>query len=163
MSALVQSYMSPPPPPLPLNLVVLLFVLIDYMDDISFRKRREEKTGDTHISAPGQWYVYPFCERHKFRWYHISLGICARGYTFTVIPDQDQRSEIFWIMVDQMNRWILVQNGFIDHWSWSGSSPRNTKGKTEKVSKGLSVRKFTQICKWLRTDAFKLHIYICNI
>ena len=28
-------------------------------------------------------------------------------------PDQDQRSEITWIMVDQMNQWILVQNGFI--------------------------------------------------
>ena len=28
-------------------------------------------------------------------------------------PDQDQRSEITWIMVDQMNQRILVQNGFI--------------------------------------------------
>ena len=37
---------------IPVNLVVLLVVLIDYMDDISFSKRR--KTGDTHIAAPGQ-------------------------------------------------------------------------------------------------------------
>ena len=28
-------------------------------------------------------------------------------------PDQDQWSQITWIMVDQMNQWILVQNGFI--------------------------------------------------
>ena len=28
-------------------------------------------------------------------------------------PDQNQWSEITQIMVDQMNRWILVQNGFI--------------------------------------------------
>ena len=28
-------------------------------------------------------------------------------------PDQDQWSEIIWIMVDQMNRSILVQSGFI--------------------------------------------------
>ena len=28
-------------------------------------------------------------------------------------PYQDQQSEITWIMVDQMNQWILVQNGFI--------------------------------------------------
>ena len=27
--------------------------------------------------------------------------------------DQDQRSEITWINHDQMNQWILVQNGFI--------------------------------------------------
>ena len=55
-------------------------------------------------------------------------------------PDQDHWSEITWIKEDQMNRWILVQNGFIssfwstmiqvisDHWSWSGSSQRNTPG-----------------------------------
>ena len=32
------------------------------------------------------------------------------------------------------------------------------KGKTQKFSKGLSVRKFSQTC----TDALKLHIYICT-
>ena len=54
-------------------------------------------------------------------------------------PDQDQWCEITRIMVDQMSRWILVQSGFIgsfdllwsirvisDHWSWSGSSQRNS-------------------------------------
>ena len=52
--------------------------------------------------------------------------------------DQDQWSEITRIMVDQMNRWIHYEQGFIglfdlqymiraisDHWSWYGSSQRN--------------------------------------
>ena len=36
-------------------------------------------------------------------------------------PDQDQCSEIIWIMVDQMIRWILVQSGFIGSFdlAWS--------------------------------------------
>ena len=36
-------------------------------------------------------------------------------------PDQDQWSKIIWIMVDQMNRWILVQSGFISSFDlpWS--------------------------------------------
>ena len=36
-------------------------------------------------------------------------------------PDHDQRSEITWIMVDQMNQWILVQSGFISSFDlpWS--------------------------------------------
>ena len=45
-------------------------------------------------------------------------------------PDQDQWSEIIWIMVDQMNRWILVQSGFISSfylpWSeWSRITDRD--------------------------------------
>ena len=38
------------------------------------------------------------------------------------------------------------------------------KGKTQKVSKGLSVRKFTQTCTCRNSSnaAFKLHIYICT-
>ena len=53
-------------------------------------------------------------------------------------PDEDQWSEITWIMVDQMRWWIHPSQGFIssfnlpwselmisDHWSWSISSQRN--------------------------------------
>ena len=51
-------------------------------------------------------------------------------------PDQDQRSEIIWIMVDQMSQWILVQNGFIGSFNlprseWSritDPDPDNLKG-----------------------------------
>ena len=51
-------------------------------------------------------------------------------------PDQNQWSEIIWIMVDQMNRWILVQSGFIGSfdlpWSeWSlitDTDPDHPKG-----------------------------------
>ena len=44
-------------------------------------------------------------------------------------PDQDQLSEIAWIIVDQMNRWILIQSGFIGSidlpWSeWSRITDR---------------------------------------
>ena len=31
-----------------------------------FLQQENKKTGDTHIPAPVQWYVYPPCERHNF-------------------------------------------------------------------------------------------------
>ena len=37
----------------------------------------------------------------------------SEGAFFKGDLDQDQWPEITWIMVDQMNRWILVQSGFI--------------------------------------------------
>ena len=51
-------------------------------------------------------------------------------------PDQNQRSEIARIMVDQMSQWILVQNGFIGSFNlprseWSritDPDPDNLKG-----------------------------------
>ena len=56
-------------------------------------------------------------------------------------PDQDQWSEITRIMVDQMNRWILVQSGFIGSfdlpWSeWSritDADPDHPKGTHHKT------------------------------
>ena len=69
--------------------------------------------------------------------------------------DQDQRSEITWIMVDQMSQWILVQNGFIgsstmirvisDHWSWYGSSQRNAPMCFITIANGRFAVKHTCI------------------
>ena len=49
-------------------LVVLLFLL----DDTTILPlAREEKTGDTHICAPVQRYVYPSCEHHNIPSLHV--------------------------------------------------------------------------------------------
>ena len=58
------------------------------------------------------------------RWNGIKNQRLSWGAFLWYDPDQDQWSEIIWIMVDQMNRWILVQSGFISSfylpWSeWS--------------------------------------------
>ena len=51
-----------------LNLVVLLFLL----DDTTILPfAGEEKTGDTHICAPVQRYVYPSCEHHNIPSLHV--------------------------------------------------------------------------------------------
>ena len=51
-----------------LNLVVLLFLL----DDTTILPlAREEKTGDAHICAPVQRYVYPPCEHHNIPSLHV--------------------------------------------------------------------------------------------
>ena len=36
-----------------------------------FLQQENKKTGDTHIPAPVQWYVYPPCERHNFPSLHV--------------------------------------------------------------------------------------------
>ena len=36
-----------------------------------FLQQENKKTGDTHISAPVQWYVYPSCERHIIPSLHV--------------------------------------------------------------------------------------------
>lgn len=61
-------------------------------------------------------------------------------------PDEDQLSEITWIMIDQMSRWIHPSQGFIssfnlpwselmilNHWSWSISSQRNAPKMTKTI------------------------------
>ena len=53
----------------------------------------------THVSGP-------CCDSD------IEPGQCKGAFLWDD-PDQDQWSEVTRIMVDQMNRWILVQNGFI--------------------------------------------------
>ena len=71
-------------------------------------------------------------------------------------PDQDQRSEITWIMVDQMNRWILVQSGFIGsfdlQWSeWfpiTDPDPDHPKGTSAPyVTNNLIKLQKSEICQ----------------
>ena len=54
---------------IPVNLVVLLAVLIDYMDDISFSKRRKNR-GYTYRCA-GSVICVSFCERHNIPPLHV--------------------------------------------------------------------------------------------
>ena len=110
-----------------LTLAVLLLVMLEDINDISFSKRR---------------------------YFLIVLRMNISVYG---IPTRDTH------ITRDMCTAIHISRGYTCHChTWSGSTQRNAKGKTQKFSKGLSVRKFTQTCKCLRTDAFKLHIYICT-
>ena len=80
----------------------------------------------THISGP-------CCDSD------IEPGQCKGAFLWDD-PDQDQWSEITRIMVDQKNRWILVQSGFIgsfdlppSEWSWiTDPDPDHPKGTHPK-------------------------------
>ena len=85
------------------------------------------------IEMKGQ-VIYHFLAKNKL---HVKLLCLSLGPFLWDVPHQYQCSEITWVMVDQMNRWILVEewiHQFIwstmiqvitDHWSWSESSQRN--------------------------------------
>ena len=61
------------------------------------------------IEMKGQ-VIYHFLAKNKL---HVKLLCSSLGLFLWDVPHQYQCSEITWIMVDQMNRWILVQSGFI--------------------------------------------------
>ena len=73
----------------------------------------------------------------------------ARGAFLWDDPDQDQWSEITRIMVDKMNRWILVQSGFVGSfdlpWSeWSRITdldPDHLKGTHPRITE-VNMRSF---------------------
>ena len=69
------------------------------------------------IEMKGQ-VIYHFLAKNKL---HVKLLCSSLGLFLWDVPHQYQCSEITWIMVDQMNRWILVQSGFISSFDlpWS--------------------------------------------
>ena len=153
-----------------LTLAVLLLVMLDDINDISFSKRRYFlivsrmnisvygiPTRDTHIT------------RDMCTGIHISRGYACHCHSWSGSAirdhlDHGRSNEPMNPCPEWIHRfiWSTMIRVISDRWSWSGSSQRNAKGKTQKVSKGLSVRKFTPTCKCLWTDAFKLHIYTCT-
>ena len=59
-------------------------------------------------------HIYRHILPNVLRWDHWRLEMMdSMGAFLWDDPDQNHWSEITWIMVDQMNQWILVQNGFI--------------------------------------------------
>ena len=87
-----------------------------------FLQQDNKKTGDTHLSAPVQWYVYPSCERHIIPSLHVVWLLLD--------------SEVMRVWGENLQRWSCWKN--LVHSCPFNKTTVNSELKTFKITQNTT-------------------------